>query len=259
MLVTFGSLFAGIGGMDLGLERARMTCKWQVEIDDYATKILERHWPNVIRYQDVRDCGAHNLKPVDLICGGFPCQDISNAGKRAGIKGKQSGLWSEFHRIICELRPKYVLVENVSALLVRGMGTVLGDLAKSGYDAEWQSLPASALGAPHGRDRLFIVAYSPLHRSRNENQGTVFGANQGRTFSRMGYGGSLVGRRTYASSKVAWNNSTWQDNGGRQVGALLVGVVDGVPHRVDRLKTLGNAVVPQVAEWIGQQIMALDK
>ena len=101
--MRFGSLFAGIGGMDLGLERAGMECAWQVEIDPYCQKVLAKHWPDVQRFGDIKDCGAHNLEPVDLICGGFPCQDISLAGKGAGIEGERSGLWSEYHRIICEL------------------------------------------------------------------------------------------------------------------------------------------------------------
>jgi len=158
MTMTFGSLFAGIGGLDLGLERAGMACKWQVEIDDYATRVLAKHWPDVHRERDVRTCGAANLAPVDLICGGFPCQDISIAGAKAGIDGAKSGLWREFARLISELRPRYVLVENVSALLSRGMGRVLGDLAAIGYDAEWSTLQACALGAPHPRERMFIVA-----------------------------------------------------------------------------------------------------
>lgn len=97
MTIRFGSLFSGIGGIDLGLERAGMQCVWQVEIDEFCRKVLTKHWPDVPKFNDVRECGKHNLEQVDLIAGGFPCQDISNAGKRAGIDGKQSGLWSEFH------------------------------------------------------------------------------------------------------------------------------------------------------------------
>src|SRR5882724_8456244 len=155
MILTFGSLFTGIGGMDLGLERAGMICKWQVEINEYASKVLTKHWPNVTRLRDVRDVGRHNLAAVDLICRGFPCQDISNAGKRAGIDGERSGLWSEFARIIRDLRPRFVLVENVAALLDRGLGRVLRDFAERGYDAEWSSLSACSMGAPHMRRRLF--------------------------------------------------------------------------------------------------------
>lgn len=159
-MITFISLFAGIGGIDLGLERADMRCVAQVEIDDYCNRVLARHWPHVRRFRDVRLVGAHNLPRADVIAGGFPCQDISNAGKRAGITGERSGLWAEFARIIGELRPRYVLVENVAALLHRGIDRVLGDLAALGFDAEWHCIPAAALGAPHIRDRLFVLAYA---------------------------------------------------------------------------------------------------
>jgi len=152
-------LFAGIGGMDLGLDRAGMECRWQVEIDQFCRKVLTKHWPDVPKYEDVREVGAHNLEPVDVIAGGFPCQDISLAGKGAGLEGERSGLWWEYHRIIRELGPRYVIVENVRALTVRGLDAVLGSLADIGYDAEWQMLSAEAVGAPHRRDRIFIVAY----------------------------------------------------------------------------------------------------
>ena len=157
--MTLGSLFAGIGGIDLGFERAGFKTVWQVEINPYCRKVLERHFPDAERFEDVRTVGRHNLKPVDVIAGGFPCQDISNAGKRAGIDGERSGLWSEYARIIGELRPRFVLVENVAALLGRGMGRVLGDLAEIGYDAEWEVVSAADVGAPHLRERVWLVAY----------------------------------------------------------------------------------------------------
>lgn len=158
--MKFGSLFSGIGGMDLGLERAGMECAWQVEIDEFCRKVLTKHWPNVPKFNDVRECGKHNLEPVDLIAGGFPCQDIS-VGNQAGqgLEGERSGLWSEMFRIISELRPGFALVENVANLFNRGIERVLGNLAGIGYDAEWQVIPASAVGAPHTRSRVFIVAY----------------------------------------------------------------------------------------------------
>ena len=147
--LTFISLFAGIGGIDLGLERAGMQCVTQVEIDDYATRVLEKHWPSVRRLRDVRSAGAHNLPRADVIAGGFPCQDISNDGRGAGIvNGTRSGLWSEFRRIVRELRPSYVFVENVSALLHRGIDTVLGDLAALGFHAEWHCIPAADTETP---------------------------------------------------------------------------------------------------------------
>jgi hypothetical protein len=145
--MKFGSLFAGIGGFDLGLERAGMSCQWQVEIEDYPIKILERHWPEVHRERDIKDCSGENLEPVDLICGGFPCQDISVAGAGAGLAGERSGLWYEMHRIIGDIKPRWVVVENVAALLSRGMDVVLRDLSTIGYDCEWHVIPASAVGA----------------------------------------------------------------------------------------------------------------
>ncbi|TKD00423.1 DNA cytosine methyltransferase [Polyangium fumosum] len=155
-----GSLFSGIGLLELGLEWAGLgPVAWQVEQDAWCRGVLARHWPRAKRYEDVRAVGAE-LEEVDLICGGFPCQDISYAGNGAGIEGERSGLWREQCRIICLLRPRYVLVENVAALLVRGVDRVLGDLAEAGYDAEWSCVRASDVGAPHRRERLFILAYT---------------------------------------------------------------------------------------------------
>ena len=156
--ITFGSLFAGIGGFDLGFERAGMQCKWQVEIDDYANKVLAKHWPKVHRERDIRQCGKHNLEYCDVICGGFPCQDISYAGRGAGLAGERSGLFFEAVRVVRELQPRFVVLENVAALLTRGMDRVLGTLAEIGYDAEWNCIPAAYVGAPHIRDRVFILA-----------------------------------------------------------------------------------------------------
>jgi DNA (cytosine-5)-methyltransferase 1 len=158
-VLTVGSLFTGIGGFDLGLERAGMRVLWQSEIDGFCQRVLAQHWPGVLLVPDVRDVGAGTVPTVDVVCGGFPCQDISLAGKGAGIRGARSGLWAEYARVVGELRPRYVVVENVSALLGRGLERVLGDLATLRYDAEWDCLPASAFGAPHRRDRIWLVAY----------------------------------------------------------------------------------------------------
>lgn len=169
--MKFGSLFANIGGIDLGLERAGMTCAWQVEIDPYATRVLQKNWPTVRRWPDVRTfppacvhvkeggaCwrGCEKEFRVDLIAGGFPCQDVSCIGQRAGIDGTQSGLWKEYLRIIRTLRPRFVFVENVAALRSNGLDRVLGDLAASGFDAEWDCVPARAVGANHERDRIWM-------------------------------------------------------------------------------------------------------
>ncbi len=161
--MNVGSLFSGIGGFDLGFERAGMRVSWQVELDPYCRAVLARHFPDAARFEDVREVGAGNLDPVDLVCGGFPCQDLSAAGRGAGIDGARSGLWSEFARIVRELRPRYVVVENVPALLTgkgkrweRGpIGRVLGDLAEARYDAEWACLSAGEFGGtPPAKARL---------------------------------------------------------------------------------------------------------
>ena len=156
-----GSLFSGIGGLDLGLERAGVgRTIWQVEQDPFCREVLARHWPDADRsVTDVREAGAHNLAPVDVLCGGFPCQDISLAGKGAGLAGERSGLWREFARLIRVFRPLGVVVENVAALVARGLADVLADLAALGFDAEWTTLRASDVGAPHRRERLFVVAW----------------------------------------------------------------------------------------------------
>lgn len=219
-----GSLFTGIGGIDLGLERAGMHVAWQCEIDPYCRRVLERHWTGVACYGDVR--GVADPPRVDVLTGGFPCQDVSHIGLRAGIGGEHSGLWTEMSRLVRQLRPRFVLVENVAGLLTGGgLAVVLGDLAASGYDAEWDCLPAAAFGAPHLRARVWLLAY-PTGVRDGASQGTVF-----------------AGR--YQPRDCAW----WQAE--PDMGR----VADGVPDRVDRLRTLGNSVVPQVAEWIGRRMM----
>jgi len=283
-MLTFGELFAGIGGFSLGLERAGMKCKWQVEIDPYARAVLKKHWPNVPKHDDVRTFPpTHDDYSVDLICGGFPCQDISVAGKGAGLAGARSGLWYEYARIIGELRPRYVIVENVAALLARGMGTVLGDLSTLGYDAEWHVIPASAVGAPHRRERVWIVAHANgrrLHRMRADagDGGTIPAEGQQREFCGSDggedmadahqprlegrdrpsdvelHGGPGQVRPTGAGRVQGWDGNGWW-SAEPDVGR----VAHGVPARVDRLRCLGNAVVPQVVEVIGRAIIAHEK
>jgi DNA (cytosine-5)-methyltransferase 1 len=234
--ITFGSLFAGIGGFDLGFERAGMRCVWQVEIDPFCRKVLAKHWPDVRRWDDVRTFPPEPTEDwtCDVICGGFPCQDISLAGRGAGIDGERSGLWSEYARIVRALRPRYVVVENSPALAIRGLGRVLGDLAELGFDAEWSQLSACRMGAPHMRRRLFIVAYDAAIRQLRNRQ-----AYPGAT-RHNGWG-------VFQSKRAAW----------RLAEPRMGRVVDGVPDRLDRSRIggLGNAVVPQVAEWIGRRIV----
>jgi DNA (cytosine-5)-methyltransferase 1 len=270
--LTFGELFAGIGGFSLGFERAGMKCAWQVEIDPYATAVLRKQWPDVPKHEDVRTfpppCGNY---AVDLICGGFPCQDISLAGHGAGLAGERSGLWYEFARIVGVLRPKYVVVENVSALLTRGMDAVLGTLSTLGYDAEWHVIPASAVGAPHRRERVWIVAYPKgfggwprLCEDRQERYGDQSGDRGRNVADTSGNGRQGV----WEKGTVAGSSGLCGGEGGHEVEHLpepssewwavepeLGRVAHGVPSRVDRLRCLGNAVVPQVVEVIGRAII----
>jgi len=259
MPMTFGSLFAGIGGFDLGLERAGMTCKWQVEIDDYASRVLAKHWPDVPRHGDVRTFPTADRDwSVDVICGGFPCQDISSAGLRAGLAGKRSGLWYEYSRIIGTLRPKFVIVENVADLLIRGADAVLGELSSLGYDAEWHVIPASALGAPHRRDRVWFVAWD-ANRSNERSQRAIRSqqcayarrvrADVSDTHDKGESDVPINGQSRSGLPQLAGGRGWWsvEPNVGR--------VAHGVPARVDRLRCLGNAVVPQIVEVIGRAII----
>jgi DNA (cytosine-5)-methyltransferase 1 len=268
-------LFSGIGGFSLGLERAGMRTVAFCEIEPYARAVLRKHWPDVPCYDDVRTLsgarlGADGIVP-DVICGGFPCQDISIAGKGAGIGGTRSGLWSEYARIIGEFRPKFVIVENVAALLGRGLADVLGDLAALGYAAEWHCIPASAVGAPHRRDRIWIVAYPESGRNLGSGkQARLFiqpiCGNETGLATRTMADAERIGRhqmvepafgrafREAAASEVADSGIT--AGRGWWLSEPDVGrVAHGVPARVDRLKGLGNAVVPQIPELIGRAIM----
>ena len=296
--MTHGSLFAGIGGFDLGFERAGLETIWQVEIDDYCRKVLEKYFPNAERFKDIRECGAHNLGPVDIISGGFPCVDISNAGKQAGIEGERSGLWNEMLRIVCELQPSFVVVENVAALLGRGLGRVLGDLAESGYDAEWDCLPAAPFGAPHQRDRVFIVAYTrreqrelqpqrgtripysakPADDGEKESVADPAGertraipAGQGAERQReadldgcseeMAYADGERLPRSRANrifTQQSFIESCGQASEWWATEPDVGRVAHGIPARVDRLRGLGNAVVPQIAEWLARRIIAAE-
>lgn len=221
--LTFGSLFSGIGGIDIGLERAGMDCRWQVEQDDYCNRILAARWPTVRRLSDVQDVQAGAVEATDCICGGFPCQPFSYAGQRRGTADSR-WLWPEYARVVDELRPRVVLVENVPGLLTSGGAEVIADLASLGYSAEWTCLSAAEFGAPHRRIRFFLLAYSSLQWD--------------------------AGGSAFARSSERARNFTWTVEPG--VGRM----VDGLSNRLDRLRTLGNAVVPQVAEWIGRRIIS---
>jgi DNA (cytosine-5)-methyltransferase 1 len=257
--MRYGSLFAGIGGIDLGLERAGMDCIWQVENDPYAVRVLDKHWPKVRRCGDIREIDWSEVERPDLICGGFPCQPVSCAGKRL-VQEDDRWLWPEFVRCLRELRPRFVFVENVPGLLVRGMGNVLGDLAAIGYDAEWESLPAAAFGAPHLRYRVFIVGYAKrggFSSTSTESQGAVL-RSRAETSTSSGIQSDVADAECGFLARRACEGSEGLSRVGERQWAVEpdVGrVAHGVPSRVDRLRCLGNAVVPQVAEWIGRRIV----
>lgn len=244
-----GSCFSGIGGLELGLEwTGGFETRWQIEVDPYASAVLAKHWPDVKRYADIRT--VTELDGVDVICGGFPCQDVSRAGTRAGISGERSGLYRELLRVVGLVRPRYVIMENVAALLGDGMGTVIGDLAEAGYDAEWDLVSACEFGAPHTRERVFIVAY-PRGESRPLQ---VF---------------DWDGREEKGRHQVAkeWGKNRLVDQMGRKADRGIQGnaewlpapeppwMAHGFPEELGQIRCYGNAVVPQVAQKIGQMIL----
>ena len=256
MVLNVLDLFSGIGGFSLGLERAGMQTVGFVEIDGNRQRILAKHWPHVPIHGDIRtaywgQCAA------DVICGGFPCQDISLAGPGTGLAGERSGLYRELVRAIRLVRPRYAIVENVAALLGRGMGTVLGDLAEIGYDAEWHCIPACAVGAFHERDRVWIVA-DPGGEQHESNRPPLSGeiATQLAKAAADAHEARLEERERQDAGGARPDG--WPVNGGSSQWATepdVVRVVYGVPKRMDRVSALGNAVVPQIPEIIGRAIM----
>jgi DNA (cytosine-5)-methyltransferase 1 len=252
------SLFAGIGGFDLGLERTGgFETVAFCEIEEYPQKILRRHWPKVPIYHDVRELTAEQLASdgvvVDVIVGGFPCQDLSVAGRRAGIEGERSGLWSEMLRLVRDIRPRYVLVENVGGLLAgpgelpgAWFGKVLGDLAEIRYDAEWDCIPAAAVGAPHLRDRVWLMAYP----EQVERVRPVFDADHAAETARRNATQRLQdGVRPEMGTPSRSLPGQWLDQPDPER------VADGVSDWSHRLAALGNAVVPQIPELIGHAIL----
>jgi len=282
MMLKVLDLFSGIGGFSLGLERTGgFETVAFCEIETYPRSVLAKHWPGVPIYDDIRKLTGDTLErdgiTVDVICGGFPCQDLSFAGKRAGLEGERSGLWGEYARLIGELRPRYVIVENVPGLLSLGMGTVLGDLAALGYDAVWDCIPAAAVGAPHRRDRVWIIAHARSEQCKSHSNAErrapaseLSGANA--PSQRCGEAGEL--RRNEPAQRLGGMGENVSDarrellEGRKRESETWAAqwltepdvgrVAHGVPRRVDRLKALGNAVVPQIPEIIGRAILATE-
>lgn len=254
-------LFSGIGGFSLGLERTGgfKTVAF-CEIEPFCRRVLAKHWPEVPCYDDVRTLTAERLAAdgiaVDAICGGFPCQDISSAGRKIGIDGERSGLWSEYFRLVGELRPRLIVVENTGALLARGLDRVLGDLAGIGYDAWWRRIRACDIGFPHERARVWVVAYS-----NNESEPACAVDDEARGLSDVRHVTNPkrgVRPLAFHLAGAGWQfeplsgDGVWPD----EDSPLGMGVDDGLPERLDRLRALGNAVVPQIPELIGRAILA---
>ena len=276
-----GSLFSGIGGLDLGLERAGMTVAWQSEIDPYACKVLAKHWPGVPNHGDIKRIDWGTVEPVDVICGGYPCQPFSLASpSRRGTEDPRH-LWPWVRDAISALRPRYAILENVKGHLSLGGTTVLGDLATIGYDAQWRVIPAAGVGARHRRDRIIILAYPNSSEQTHGRQRSLVpskdqSTGDDRTRSRSDLGQVSMGSTRQSASHVAdpcgsgwvrWrepfacDDEEVREHARRsalywEVEPAVGRVAYGVPRRMDRLRGLGNAVVPQVAEYIGRLVMA---
>lgn len=288
MSIKIGSLFAGIGGFELGCERAWPNSKtiWQVEQNPFCQSILSKHWPTAKIYNDVRDITINNVEPVDVLLGGFPCQDISTAGQQKGVHdGKKSSLWWEMHRIISEIRPRVVIMENVANIIRLGGADVVGSLAQIGYDCEWTVIRASDFGACHQRARWFCVTYPKM--SNQHRKSTTESQENKKTWINS----SIIGEH-HIGKVSEWRNTTPDTNGTRfqrqskhsqQLESTLINecrysqnhgshngrdywkktsypspfcrVDDGLPNRVARLKALGNAIVPQCSQWIAEQVL----
>ncbi|MEA3430316.1 MAG: DNA (cytosine-5-)-methyltransferase [Nanoarchaeota archaeon] len=299
-MVKIGSLFSGIGGIEIGFEEEGYSTEWFVENEPYAREILRKRYKNATIYGDIKKIDFKSVPKVDIITGGFPCQDISNAGKRAGIEGSRSSLWKYYLEAIRILQPKYALVENVSALLNRGLNVVLADLASIGYDAEWYCVPASAVGANHQRDRVFIIAYSKRVRqyygktqekiskgdacketggnsTRQGNYEDVEDAISNRMYEGIGQGQyrrmqekeqtNNIEQRSKAISDTSeeglqgcdCKEGSFAGQGWWSTEPGLGRVANGVSNRVDRIKCLGNAVVPQVAQIFAKAIKEVEE
>ncbi len=243
-------LFSGIGGFALGLEAAGLTTRAFCEIEPFCRQILNQHWPNVPVFPDIKELSHATLQQagieVQVICGGFPCQDISTSGRQAGLSGERSGLWSEFARLVEEIEPRWVIVENVSNLRALGLETVLADLASLGFDAQWHCIPAAAVGAPHRRDRVWILAHAQCI---------------GRVESQILRPDSLSECEEWPSNAV---HLPAQTLGRRYFGIppyLRVGdaVSPGLDEIAGRLKALGNSIVPPIAQMLGEVIMTQER
>ena len=238
-------LFSGIGGFALAAQRTwkdKLNIVGFCEIEPYAQKVLNKNFPNVPIYQDIKELNGKQFKDIDIITGGFPCQDISIAGYGVGIEGERSGLWSEMLRIISEIRPKFALIENVSAITFRGGTRVISDLAKIRYTTEWQTISAAYVGALHRRNRMWFVSYPSDSRSEYTKHGESKEDTKETEMVRE-CKGSVFSNKGEFREKIRTTEFIRRGN--------------GIPNRMDRIKGLGNAIVPQVAEIIMRRIKSV--
>lgn len=228
-------LFSGIGGFSLGLERTGgFETVAFCEIEKHSKMILKKNWPKVKQYDDITS--AKFTENVDLVTAGFPCQDLSFQGAAAGLTGERSGLFWYIIRTLCMVGRPRVLLENVAALLDRGLGSVLGALAAFGYDAQWDCIPAGAIGAPHERDRIWI--------------------NAANSTSKQGLYEPNHWQRTY---RLPDNGSAWKACPWNAPEECVCRMDDGLSYRVYRSERLGNTIVPQIPEMIGYAILEAEK
>jgi DNA (cytosine-5)-methyltransferase 1 len=267
MSPTHGSLFSGIGGIDLAFDKAGFQTLFQVEINSFCNQVLSKHWPGISRFEDVKKVGAHNLPKVTVLSGGFPCTDVSIAGNKKGIGTKdaptdRSGLWYEFARIISELKPPWILIENVSHLRNNGADQVLADLEELNYSSWACVVGAEALGAPHQRNRVWIVGHDNSLGHRNLSEGVAERWARGLPYDCQWSLEEASQKWHYWKHVLgAGNDGSVNDATESTADAYARGVrgVHGIPDWVDRLKALGNAVVPQIPMLIGCFIKAYEE
>src|SRR3990167_433369 len=292
-MLSHGSLFSGIGGFDLGFERAGFTTVWQVERDPYCQAVLAKHFPDAKRYADVRSVHgvlAHAksgdalydapqqirraaaesphpcrtdgcLQTPTILTGGFPCQPFSVAGKRRGIDDDRY-LWPQMRRVIEEVRPRWVVAENVPGLIKLALDQVLSDLEALGYTVGAVTIPACAVDAPHRRERLWIVGYAESSQRGLSTQSRTDDLESQRSGADVAHAAQQRGQRRPMGPRKAEPQGPHERVAGLRRWEPEPGVgrvAHGVPHRVDRLKALGNAIVPQIAEEIGRMILAVEQ
>lgn len=246
--LTIGSLFSGIGGLDIAV--AHVTggkVAWMCEKSKYSRRVLQKNFPGVPIYKDIKTLS--NPPKVDVLCGGFPCQDISNAGSREGISGSKSSLWAEYARLIREVRPTYVFLENVASIRSKGLDTVIGDLAQLGFNAEWACFKASSVGAPHSRNRWFCFGWvGNPNSARREGTSISFPDEEKISISRLSGPSDLFSNEwpPHAKDVDGWKHWTGRGLCEPTFRRMPDGSTGGFYIRY-RLRALGNSVCPQQA------------